>query len=136
MTSSAAVRLSPDGADFDGSPLGRGDARRHLDGVVQILGLDEEKPAELLFGLGKWAVGRRELAVSDTYCGRSIGVLQAVAHDVVTALLDVFGKSPVVPLGLLDLIRRDIHFLLFFLVNQAQIFHGVLRSGEICLGTM
>src|SRR5256885_13110376 len=44
---------------------------------------------------------------------RLVGMLQAVRTDVIAAFLDVFGERPVVLLGLLDRLTRDVHFLFF-----------------------
>src|SRR5256885_14319932 len=65
---------------------------------------------------------------------RLVGMLQAVRTDVIAAFLDVFGERPVVLLGLLDRLTRDVHFLFFFLINQAQVFHCILRSEERRVG--
>src|SRR5436190_8427670 len=119
--------FGPDWTTFDYTPLGRRDAARDLNGLVPILGFDEEVAAELLFGLGERAVGGGDLAVADAHGRGLVGVLQPVRPHVIAGLLDAFRECPIVLLRLLDLVPRDVRFLLFFLVNQAQEFH---RSSE------
>src|SRR3954464_1553964 len=56
--------------NLDRSRLGAGNARRHLDGFVQVLRLDHVEPTQLLLGLGEWPVCGAELPVPDAHRGR------------------------------------------------------------------
>src|SRR5437867_3942978 len=118
--------FGPDRTNFDRTPLRRRDAARDLDGLGAILRLDEEVATELLFGLGERAVGGGDFAVADAHGRGLVGVLQPVRPQVIAGLLDAFRECPIVLLRLLDLVPRDVRFLLFFLVNQAQEFHRTL----------
>src|SRR3989442_15640728 len=53
----------PDRAHLDTSYARRWKLRGHLDGLVEVSGVDEKKSANLLLRLGKGTVGHRHLAV-------------------------------------------------------------------------
>ena len=54
-----------DRADLDRADPGRGKPRGHLAGLVHVLGLDEEEPAELFFRLREGAVGNGRLPAAN-----------------------------------------------------------------------
>jgi hypothetical protein len=65
-TRPAGLRLGelPDRSDLDTPQTRRRDSRGHLDGLVQIPGLDEREPAQLLLRFGERPVGRGDLAAA------------------------------------------------------------------------
>src|SRR5260221_2448748 len=75
----------PDRPDLDAPQPRRGDLRRHLDRVVQVPGLDEIEPAELLLGLGEGAVGGGHLAVPDPHGRGGLGLPPRLAAPAVAA---------------------------------------------------
>ena len=97
------------------------------DGVVEVLGVDQVEPGELLLRFGEGAVGQRHLAVADTHGRGRRHSLQGFRGDVTAALpkrLPV-GEAFAVGHGRQRLLRH---------VDQAQVFHVALfnrvGSGE------
>ena len=83
-------------SDFDDADPRRREPRGDLARLVDVLGLDEEEPTELLRRLGEGAVGRGDLAAADPDGpGRPRG-FQGIRNDVVAALPDliVVGRGP------------------------------------------
>src|SRR2546422_144313 len=103
--------------------------RSHLNGLVEISGLDQVVAAELFLGLGEGPVGRRELAISYADRGGGLGRLQPVRPDVVTALLDVIGELHVLTHPLVRVGLRPLRPLGLVRVDQAQVLHSSLRIG-------
>src|SRR4029434_2797295 len=64
-SSRSGVRQLLHRANFDDSDAHRRKPRGHLARLVHVLGLDEEKPAELLLRLGEGAVGGGDFAALD-----------------------------------------------------------------------
>src|SRR5688572_12594704 len=71
--------------DLDRSDPRRGDLGRNLDGVVEVLRIDEVIAAKLLLRFGEGAVGARDLAIADPHGGGRLGRLERLAADVVPA---------------------------------------------------
>ena len=84
-----------DRAHLDGAVGRRRNARRDLNGVVQILRFDEVVAAELFLGFGEGAIRRGHLAIAHAHCGGALGRLQRFAAEQVSAPLDVLGELPV-----------------------------------------
>src|SRR4051794_28985289 len=77
--------------NLDRAGSGRGDLRCNLDCIVQVLGLDQIKTAELLFGFGERPVGGRHFAAAHPNRGRCLGGLQRLSGYVLAVLLDIRG---------------------------------------------
>src|SRR5260221_6770698 len=88
----SGIRGLRDRPHLDAADAGAGNARRRLNGVVQILGLDHVETAEPLLGLGEGAVRRRHLAVAATDRRGRRDVLQTVSGEPVPAVLDALGE--------------------------------------------
>ena len=103
--------------------------RRDLDGLIQVPGIDQEEPTQLLLGLGEEAVGHRLLAASNPHGAGGLNALECVRDDQVTALpqgLDI-GQS-LAPEGVPLALGQGVELLLFF-VGQAQVLHCMLQVG-------
>ena len=61
-----------DRSHFDAAEPDRGNLRGQLDGLVQILRLDQKEAADLFVGFGVWPIGNGDLAVSNTNNGRCL----------------------------------------------------------------
>src|SRR5882672_9732460 len=83
---SGRARHRPDGPDLDGAVTRVRDARGDADRFVEVLGLDEVVPAELLLGLGEGPVGRDGLAVPHANRGRGSRRLEGVPGPEVAGL--------------------------------------------------
>src|SRR5262249_31895971 len=83
------LRMFADRSYLDASQLRRRDARRDLDRLVEIPGLDQVIAAELLFRFRKRSVGRRDLAVPDADGRGGLDRLEVVAPEIMAAALDV-----------------------------------------------
>ena len=71
----------PDRAYFDRAYARRRNLGGELDRFVQILGIDQIETGELLLGLGKRAVGDRQLTVAHAHRGRGLNRLQRLGGD-------------------------------------------------------
>src|SRR4051812_40493930 len=88
-------RCGRDGTDLDGANFRSRNPGGDLDRVVQVARLDHIEAAQLLFGLGEGAVGRRDFPVADPDAGRRMRGFESVPADIVTALLDAVAEFPV-----------------------------------------
>src|SRR5581483_5193171 len=130
--------LSVEGHDrpyLDAPETGGGDPRGDLDGVVQVPGLDQVEPAQLLLGLGEGAVGGGQLAVSDPDGGGARDRLERLAPEIVTAPADRVGEGEVLAHQRVPLVGGHGAPPLFLVVDQADVLHGSLRDGMERLGT-
>src|SRR4029453_7984035 len=96
---------------FDASHPGRGYLRGELDSLVEVPGVDQVKPGELLLGFRKGPVGYRHLAASDAHGRRRTDGLQGLGSDRVAAALERLAAGHT--LAVLNLIE-------FFLVEIDQ----------------
>src|SRR3954468_18163927 len=112
---------------LDRAGAGGGDLRCDLDCVVQVLGLDQIKTTELLFGFCERPVGGAHRAAADPNRGRCLGGLQCLSSYVLAILLDIRGKGKVLVHDRLAVSRRDVGPVLLTLVDQAEILHDASR---------
>src|SRR2546427_12465852 len=125
----------PDRPHLDAAPLRRRNPRRDLDRVVQILGVDEVEPAQLLLGLGVGAVGGGQLAVADARGRGRLHRLQPLRRDPVAVLLHGLREGAVLGHPRFLLLLGQALPLLLVVVDQAQVPHGSLRVGvDRCRG--
>src|SRR5688572_3420240 len=102
----------------------RRNARRDLDRLVQVLGLDEVVAAQLLLRLGERAIGGRRLPVPHPHRHRGLRRVERIAADVLACLLDVVGEREVLTHDRVRLVLRPRRPVALVLVDQAQVFHG------------
>src|SRR4029453_7064145 len=76
-------------ADLDDSDARRRESRGDRAGLVDVLGLDQEEPADLLLRLGERPVGRGDLTATDADGPRGVRGLQSVRDDVMAAPPDL-----------------------------------------------
>src|SRR5499433_4252456 len=87
----ARMRELLDLPDLDHRDARRREFRGERACLVHVLGLDDEKPTELLLGLGKRADAGGRLAVMDADGPRRRGRLQRIGGDVVAAPSNLLG---------------------------------------------
>src|SRR5215217_9628999 len=118
-----------DRPDLDRPAADVGDPGRDLDGLVQVLGLDNVEAAELLLGLGERPVGAEGLALAHPDGGGGGGRLERLAGLVDAAVDDVLCERHVVlelGLSLLLALARPV---LLAGVDQQRVAHAPLPKG-------
>src|SRR6267142_3758665 len=81
-----------DGPHFDRARLGRWDASRNLDCVVQIFRLDQVVTAELLLRFGVGAISGRDFPVPRAHGGSGLSWLELVRPHEFAGLLESLGE--------------------------------------------
>src|SRR6266571_2328004 len=111
------------------APQARGrDLRGYLDGVVQIPGLDQIEPAQLLLRLGEGPVRGERLAVLDPDGRSRLNGLEGIRGNVVPALPEnLVIVQRLVNAGVHLVLRQGVPVVLVY-VDQAQVLHGFLLS--------
>src|SRR5438034_972141 len=107
---------------------GRRDLRGHLEGVVQIAGVDEVESAQLLLRLGEGTVGGGQLAVPDPHGRGRVNRLERLPRDVVAALADPLGEGVVLAHEGVRLALGHGAQLLLLIVDQAKVLHRSLPN--------
>ena len=69
--------------------------RGHLNGLIQVSGVDEKESAKLLLRFGKRAVGRGEFAVPDSDRGRHLDWFERFRHNEMTIVVEGFAVGEV-----------------------------------------
>src|SRR6516225_4634370 len=126
----------PDRANLDHPNPRRREPRGDLARLVEVLGLDEEEPAELLLGLRERAVGGGHLAAPDADGPGRAGRLEGVGDDVVAPLpeLLVVLQGPVDVTLHLRLRQRLV--LLLVVIDHEHESHRFLLSAGTRSGVM
>src|SRR5262245_15682591 len=109
-----------DGTDrphLDAADPGGRNLRGDLYGLVEIAGLDQVEPGELLLGLGERPVGDGYLALAHAHGRRGLDGLQGLRGDAAAAR----AKRGVVVEAMPVIHRLQLGF---FAVDQAEVFHG------------
>src|SRR5215831_15188467 len=75
----------PDRSHLDAAVTGHRNLRGHLDGLIQIPGLDQNEPAQLFFGLGEGTVSGGQLAVPHPDGGGRLDRLQGMGSEEVAS---------------------------------------------------
>src|SRR5437879_1549905 len=102
----------PYGAHFDAPDARWRNLGGQLDRFVQILGIDQVKPRELLLRFGKGTIGHRHFAVAHPHGGRRMNRLQGFGRDVMPILPKLLSAGFALTVG-------DIVELLLFEVYEA-----------------
>src|SRR5262245_6762055 len=108
-----------DRPDLDAPQACRRHLRSHADGLVEIAGIDQVEPAQLLFRLGKRVIGDGDLAIPDRYgCGH-LNWLQGIRGNVVAALPKLLAVIENLIHQRVVLARRQRIQLAFLVIDQA-----------------
>src|SRR5262245_60409339 len=87
-------------ADLDGPALRHWDALRNRDGLVQILGLDQEVTAQLLVSLGERAVGDEALSLTNPDAGCGGSRMKRRRGQITPGGVNLMGEGGRVPIAL------------------------------------
>src|SRR5438445_11797570 len=118
-----------DRAHLERAVLRAGNARRHLDRVLHVLGVDQVIAPQLLLGLDVGPVGRRDLAVANANAGRGVGGLERVAADVLAGLPDAVAERPILAEALVHVRPGSPLPTLLVLLDHALILHNARQYG-------
>lgn len=111
------------GADFHTAEAGCRKVSSHTDRIVQLWHVNQEKSAELLFGLGEWPIGGHRFALSDLHCG---GCLHRMERGGGEQLADFLQFVTIGHRFIGDreaLVAWESIQQCFFDVDQAEVFH-------------
>src|SRR5262249_3970603 len=111
-------------------PSGR-DARRDLEGRVEIVRLDEDEAAEVLFRIHERPIREKRLSVLDAHGGRGLDRLQLLASDHTGRLTD----GAVVADDRVLFVRGQPRELIGVRVDLEQVLHGVLLLERVLAPT-
>src|SRR5689334_15655246 len=106
--------------DLDGAVLCARDSRRDLNGIVEVLRLDEIEAAELFLRFRERSVGRGDLAIANSNGGRGLRGLERFAAEPVAALSGVVGELHVLAAHGIELFLREVRALGFLVVDEAE----------------
>src|SRR5271163_1442922 len=111
---------------LNGSRPHRRNARRQLNCLIQILGVDQVVASKLFLRFREGSVGRGNFPLADAHCRGCLCRLQPVAGDILAALFDPLGEGHVLAVDSAGLLFGHGHPFFLVVVNQANILHHVL----------
>src|SRR5207249_7049418 len=116
----------PDRAHLDAPEARRWKLRGHLDGLVQVSGVDEKEPANLFLRLGEGAVGHRHLAVPGPHGHGHLDRLEGLHRNEGAALPERYTVcNGFVHEGLALALGHRVHLILLAATHE-QVFHRSL----------
>src|SRR5204862_485781 len=92
-------------------------------GLVHVLGVDQDEPAEMLLGLDEGPIGRRRVAGSRSHAHGRFGIGEGSRHDVVAVALELLVVLERAAVEGLHVLLGESVDLLFVDIYQAKVLH-------------